>query len=456
MGTKGGYNNPLGYVLYHTAAIICKITSNRWKVVNLFHWYSIHQLGTIFLELSLSMVKTKHNIQTIKVASLFSGCGGLDLGIIGGFDFRKTHFGKTKFKIVFANDFDPAATKVYNENRKCFTHKILEKDISLVGEKEIPKFDFLMGGFPCQPFSNAGLRKGIDDHRGNLFSNAIDVFKSSIKKGNKPLGFMFENVRGIMSSRMPDGTTIPDEIVKQMEKLGYSTNYKLIKASNYGVPSERYRLLIVGMQKQFGYYNFDLMDEIVDQNHIPNQKNAPYELYLGSVLCDIPEDATNRNDFWKYSPAGQTMVENIGPCQDKSEALKKFKRKIPLDKISETIAVGRSWKNMSYNQMTPRFKKIWDNPVKYRAPNFYRRFALGEINGTITASAQPENCGITHPFENRRFTIREIARIQSFPDDFLFPYSKISDAYKVIGNAVPPVLGWVFAKSIENFFGVLK
>jgi len=109
---------------------------------------------------------------------------------------------------------------------------------------------------------------------------------------------------------------------------------------------------------------------------------------------------------------------------------------------------------MPYEDLTPRFRKIWDNPKKYRAPNFYRRFALGEINGTITASAQPENCGITHPFKHRRFTIREIARIQSFPDDFEFTYTTISNAYKVIGNAVPPVLGWVFAKSVEKFLKI--
>jgi DNA (cytosine-5)-methyltransferase 1 len=105
---------------------------------------------------------------------------------------------------------------------------------------------------------------------------------------------------------------------------------------------------------------------------------------------------------------------------------------------------------MNPEDMSDRFRKIWDNPKKYHAPNFYRRFALGEINGTITASAQPENCGITHPFENRRFTIREIARIQSFPDDFKFPYKSIANAYRVIGNAVPPVFGWVIAKALEK------
>lgn len=387
----------------------------------------------------------------IKVVSLFSGCGGLDLGILGNFVFRDRKYEKTKFNIVYANDFDPAATMVYKANSKYFNHEIAEKDIADIIDSEVPEFDFLVGGFPCQPFSNAGLRKGIEDHRGSLFTNAIEVFQSSIRKGKKPLGFMFENVRGILSSHMPDGTSIPDEIVKRMEALGYSTNYKLIKASNYGVPSERYRLLIVGFLKEIGYFDYNLLEEVVYENKLPNQKTDPYELFLGSILSDIPNNCPQRNDHWKYSPAGQKMVESIGSCQDKEEALKKFGKKIPLEEISETITQGRSWKNMPYENMTSRFKKIWDDPKKYRAPNFYRRFALGEINGTITASAQPENCGITHPYENRRFTIREIARIQSFPDDFIFPYTSIANAYMVIGNAVPPILGWVFAKSVEKF-----
>jgi len=390
----------------------------------------------------------------IKVLSLFSGCGGLDLGFVGGFMFREKEYRRNKFTIAFSNDIDKAATTVYNKNIKYFKHKISEKDIALIEHSEIPDFDFLIGGFPCQPFSSAGLRKGISDDRGTLFENAIEMFNASIEKGRKPIGFMFENVRGIMSSKMPDGTTVPDEIVKRMETLGYYTNYKLIKASNYGVPSNRYRLFIVGFRKEFGYFDFDLLDEVVAEHDIPNVKYAPYDLYLGSVLSDIPEDAPQKDDYWKYSPAGQKMVESIGLCVDARDKLNKFKQRKPLPEISETISQGRSWKDMPYEDMTPRFKKIWDDPKKYRSPNFYRRFALGEINGTITASAQPENCGITHPFEHRRFSVREIARIQSFPDDFEFPYSTIANAYKVIGNAVPPVLGWVFAKSVEKFLKI--
>ena len=193
-----------------------------------------------------------------------------------------------------------------------------------------------------------------------------------------------------------------------------------------------------------------MLDQVVAEYNLPNEKDNPYELYLGSILSDMPKDAPNNRDFWKYSPGGQYMVDKIGPCLDGKEALKKFKNKTPLSKISNSIKMGRSWKNMDPADMSERFLKIWENPQKYRAPNFYRRFALGEINGTITASAQPENCGITHPFENRRFTIREIARIQSFPDDFIFPFKTVANAYKVIGNAVPPIFAWVIAKALTK------
>lgn len=395
--------------------------------------------------------KSTQKNKTFKIVSLFSGCGGLDLGFSGNFDFRDRYFDKTKFKIEYSNDIDPAAEHVYNANTSFFNnHELHREDIKDVDFKNIPDFDFLLAGFPCQPFSNAGLRKGINDERGNLFEECEKLLKVGLKREKKPIGFVFENVKGIMSSKMEDGTSIPDEIVKRTEKLGFKTCYKLLKTSNYGVPSNRQRLIIVGIRKDFDYFDFSLLDQIVAEYNLPNEKDNPYDLYLGSALCDIPKNAPQANDFWKYSPGGQYMVDKIGPCEDGKEALAKFKKKTPLNKISQTISKGKSWKSMNPDDMSERFRKIWDNPKKYHAPNFYRRFALGEINGTITASAQPENCGITHPFENRRFTIREIARIQSFPDNFEFPYKTIANAYKVIGNAVPPVFAWVIAKALEK------
>jgi len=387
----------------------------------------------------------------LKVLSLFSGCGGMDLGFQGGFEFRGKKYKKNNFRTILANDLDSAAIKVYEANIKYFgDHKIIQADIRDVPNSVIPDFDFLTAGFPCQPFSNAGNRKGINDERGNLFEECEKILIEKKSAKNKPVGFVFENVRGIMSSKMPDGTSIPDEIVKRTEKLGYKTCYKLIKASQYGVPSARYRLIIVGIKKEIGKFDFSLMDEIVREYNIPNEQDNRYELMVGSIISDIKSNLAQAKEFWKYSPSGQYMVDKIGPCYGNKKVLKLFKNKIPLEEFPEEIHQGRSWKNMNREDMSPRFQRIHDNPKKYRAPNFYRRFALTEINGTITASAQPEACGITHPFENRRYTIREIARIQSFPDDFVFPYTSISNAYKVIGNAVPPILGWVIGKAISK------
>ncbi|MFS4417909.1 DNA cytosine methyltransferase [Maribacter sp. 2307ULW6-5] len=391
------------------------------------------------------------NTTDFKVLSLFSGCGGMDLGFQGGFEFRGKNYKKNNFQTILSNDIDAAATKVYEANEKYFgNHQIIEADIREIPYSTIPDFDFMIAGFPCQPFSNAGKRKGINDERGSLFEECEKILIEKENSQNQPKGFVFENVRGIMSSKMPDGTSIPDEIVKRTEKLGYKTTYKLVKASNYGVPSARYRLIIIGTKKEYGRFDFDLLDKVVQEYELPNEKNAPYELMVGSILSDIDSKLPQAKDYWKYSPSGQYMVDKIGPCYGSKAVLKKFKNNTPIDELPEQVHKGRSWKNMDREDMSPRFQKIHDNPKKYRAPNFYRRFSLTEINGTITASAQPEACGITHPFENRRYTIREIARIQSFPDDFVFPYTTIANAYKVIGNAVPPILGWVIAKAISK------
>ncbi|MDX1718823.1 MAG: DNA (cytosine-5-)-methyltransferase [Salegentibacter mishustinae] len=389
-----------------------------------------------------------------EVLSLFSGCGGLDLGLRGDFKFRNNYYPKNPFKTILANDIDSAATLVYEANEKYFSdHQIIEADVREIPHKEIPDFDFMIAGFPCQPFSNAGLRKGINDERGNLFQECEKILKEKESSQKKPMGFIFENVRGIMSSKMPDGTSIPEEIVKRTSRLGYKTVYKLVKASNYGVPSSRYRVIIIGLKKEYGEFDFNLLDKVVEEYDIPNEKNNRYDLMLGSILSDIDKKLPQANDFWKYSPSGQYMVDKIGPCFGDKKILELFKSKLPLEELPEKIHKGRSWKNMDREDMSERFRKIHDNPKKYRAPNFYRRFSLTEINGTITASAQPEACGITHPLENRRYTIREIARIQSFPDDFEFPYRTIANGYKVIGNAVPPILGWVIAKAISKHLG---
>lgn len=386
-----------------------------------------------------------------KIASLFSGCGGLDLGFSGGFTFYGKEFERLNTEIVFANDFDKDAATCYNSNPLLTEHgsNCRLDDIRNIDASEVPTFDILLAGFPCQPFSNAGNRKGVNDDngRGTLFEECERIIKAKVQSGDKPLAFVFENVRGIMSSKMPDGTTVPEEIKKRMESLGYNVSSKLLCASNYGVPQQRYRYLIIGISNDLNPFNFEEIDKLVIERNIPSVANSTDEkLLLGSILRDL--ENLPDNEFWAYSATTQNTVELIGPCEHGENLNSIFNGSFNKTELPDCAFQGRSWKDIPYEKLSPRFKKIFDDPKKYHSPKFFRRFAYGEINGTITASAQPENCGITHPIYNRRYTVREIARIQSFPDNYLFGAIPLQSRYKVIGNAVPPILGWVIAKTL--------
>lgn len=396
-----------------------------------------------------------HNSKPYRIASLFAGCGGLDLGFAGGFQFQGKHFSRLNTEVVYANDFDHDAVTCFNNNIPVYdpSANCVEKDIRQVDLNEIPDYDILLAGFPCQPFSNAGLRGGVNDkyNRGTLFEECERILKGKIDTGHKPAAFVFENVRGIMSSKMDDGTPVIDEIEKRMKALGYNVCHQLVKASNYGVPQNRFRLLIVGIDRKLGTaFDFSDMGQIVESEKLPSvSAGRPEKLMLGSILKN-PSVEHGNGEYWEYTDATQTMIEQIGPCAHGAGALKYFTDDMVADKLPEIVFEGRSWKNIPYDLLKPRFKKIADDPKRYHSPKFFRRFAYGEINGTITASAQPENCGITHPVENRRYTVGEIARIQSFPDSYDFSEVPLQSRYKVIGNAVPPVLGWVIASSLIN------
>ena len=329
-----------------------------------------------------------------KLISLFSGCGGLDLG-----------FEKAGFEKVWANDFDADAQAVYSLN----LGDIDGRDIRTVDEKEIPQGDILTAGFPCQPFSSAGSRKGLYDSRGMLYKECLRIIQDKM-----PKVIVFENVRGLLSTKYIDGRNLADVIVEDlsaMNEVGYNVVHKLLNASDYGVPQNRQRVFFVGVRKDLGV------------NFIFPPKQKKEHLTLRHIL-DIPNTVKNQVD-WGLSPQALEMIKYIPE--------------------------GGSWKDVPYEKLAPRFQRIRDNMKKYRSPNFYRRFSRDEINGTITASAQPENCGIIHPTENRRYTIREVARIQSFPDDFLFiddSPKNIVAMYKVIGNAVPVSLAQSVALAI--------
>ena len=378
------------------------------------------------------------------------------MGFTGGFSFLGHSYERLNTEIVFANDFDADAQSCYNDNWLLINDgaKCLLADIRNVDSNDIPDFDILLAGFPCQPFSNAGNRKGINDDngRGTLFEECERIIRSKIENGHRPQAFVFENVRGILSSKMPDGiTTVPQEISNRMHAMGYNMSMQLVCASDYGVPQQRYRVLIVGIDAGLGIGNFkfDGMQQVVRENNIPSKSfGRDEELLLGSILQGVHE--IQDDVVWDYSETTQRSVELIGGCRHGIKAFSYFKPGFRKEELPEIVFEGRSWKDIPYDKLSPRFKKIADDPKRYHAPKFFRRFAFGEINGTITASAQPENCGITHPVENRRYSVRECARIQSFPDNYRFGCIPLQSQYKVIGNAVPPVLGWVIAKTLLN------
>jgi DNA (cytosine-5)-methyltransferase 1 len=325
--------------------------------------------------------------------SLFSGCGGFDLG-----------FRQAGFKTVFANDIDVDASETYKAN----LGEIIVEDIRSV---RFPKFkkrpDVLTAGFPCQPFSNAGSRKGITDDRGTLFQTAINAVELL-----KPRAVVFENVRGLLSFKDEKGLLI-ENICKQLDELGYDVTLSLVDASHHHVAQKRLRVFIVGIMhsNKDGHFSFPAP---VDRE----------DLTLAKTIFDIPKKANNQSELIQLNPQAIS--------------------------IGAMVPEGGSWKDIPYDKLPPRLQKIWDNIARYRWPKFYRRFHRDEIAGTITAAFKPENAGVWHPLEKRPFSVREIARIQSFPDWFKFEGRTIKSKYQQIGNAVPPRLAYEIALQISK------
>ena len=324
-----------------------------------------------------------------KAISLFSGCGGMDLGLL-----------QAGFEISYANDLDLNAANTYSRN----IGAIDPRTIYDVDETIIGRADLLTAGFPCQPFSNAGLRKGTSDPRGTLFWETLRFLESAT-----PKVVIFENVRGLLSMRNPDGELLIDAIVEELNQRGYRTSFKLLNAARFGVPQNRFRVVIVGIKGKSKTFNWE-------------QLQASSADSIGEVLKGIRGGMPNSENCLELSPQARKLVVHIPE--------------------------GGSWKSVPRRHLPDRLKKIQDNMERYHSPNFYRRFARHEVMGTVTATSSPENSGILHPIENRRYSVREIARFQSFPDDFIFYGTSVSSMYRQIGNAVPPLLAKVIADSL--------
>lgn len=331
------------------------------------------------------------NGKSFKALSLFSGCGGLDLGFIGDFKvFKNKHLKKydsNSFEIIWANEIDKNAVETYKKN---IGNHILCEDIKNIEVTDMPDCDIVLGGFPCQDFSIAGKRNGFESERGNLYKEMIRVIASK-----SPLAFVAENVKNIINPRLIDldrNQPVIKTIIQDFSRLGYDVKYRCLHAPDYGVPQRRERVIIVGTRK----------DLKIDFKY---PKSMDYPMTSKEAI----------DDLWGKELSGEIYNHD----------------QISLAKFRPPSKVGTQG-----NQM-----------IRADGPSHVMR---AEHHMNIQAHYRT-----LHPdgdIENRnywrRLTVREAARLQTFPDKFKF-YGNKSSTYKQVGNAVPPILGWYIAKSLE-------
>jgi DNA (cytosine-5)-methyltransferase 1 len=328
-------------------------------------------------------------MQEYKVVSLFSGCGGLDLGIVGGFSYLGNFYKKNQFKIIWANDINERATQTQKLNFKdvnvvcgditqILNIENCDNQISLFNNTpKIPtEADVVIGGFPCQDFSLAGKRQGLAVQRGKLYQSmakAISIIKPKV--------FLAENVKGLLS--WENGLAIKT-IVNDFSKLGYKVEYKLFNTADYGVPQTRERIIIVGIRE-----DLNATFEWPQPTHSSIDKNLKPWVTIKQAIGDLEDDAKHQ------------ALPNYGYSKAKFFEGKQGNTTTQADKPAPTMRAEHHG-NIEFHYSLPR-----------------------------------------------RLSAREAARIQSFPDDFIFVKS-VTDAYRQIGNAVAPVFAWHLAQMLEK------
>lgn len=322
-----------------------------------------------------------------KIVSLFSGAGGLDLG-----------FKKAGFFTIWANEFD---RKIWDTFEYNFPEVVLDKrNITDILSEEIPDCDGIIGGPPCQSWSEAGVRRGIEDERGQLFFDYIRILKDK-----QPKFFLVENVSGILH---PKHQKAFEDFLLQFEESGYSVSWKLLDANNYDVPENRLRVIIVGYRK--------------DSNkrfEFPHPSKKKLTLRDAIFDLDIPKPAKEKN-----KTNGDLKIPNHEYMNGSFSSIYMSRNRVrSWDEPSFTIQAGG--RHAPIHPQAPKMKFISQNK---------RIFQPG------------------HEEKYRRLSVRECARIQTFPDDFIFKYSDIADGYKMIGNAVPVNLAFAIAKKIKKDF----
>ncbi len=328
--------------------------------------------------------------EKIKVASFFCGCGGSDLGIIGNFNFLNQNYPALPFEVNYALDFDKYAVETYNAN---FEHPAICEDIKNVNIEQLESFDLLLGGFPCQSFSTVNPNKDTNDDRANLYKELVKILDTK-----QPKYFIAENVKGLMTLQKGE---ILKKVVKEFKAVGYEVKYKLLLASNFGIPQRRERLFIVGVRKDIKL-DFQFPEDTHSDGSLFNKKSW---VPLSSVVANL-ETADPKYYFSQRAVDGMKNAKN------------NMKRGLYQDLNKQCLTITSHLAKTSLNSRDP---VLLVNPEK-------------EIY--------------------RRFTPREAASIQSFPENFNFPVSE-TQAYRQIGNAIPPVLMWHVANALSKSINLI-
>lgn len=328
----------------------------------------------------------------MNILSLFSGAGGLDLG-----------FEKAGFNVVLANEYDKTIWETYEKNH---TATLIKDDIRNINELSLPcNIDGIIGGPPCQSWSEAGAQRGINDSRGMLFYEYIRILKVV-----RPKFFLAENVSGMLANRHSDAVK---RIVKLFEECGYNITINLVNAVDYGVPQDRKRVFYIGFRK-------DLDAEFIFPT--PSTPHIEQKLTMKDAMWDLKDTAV---PALKKNKAGKNLTIPNHEFFVGSYSTIFMSRNRVRSWNEPGFTVQASGRQCQLHPQAPKMKFISQNK---------RIFVPGQ----------------EHLY--RRLTVRECARLQGFPDNFDFIYNDVNNGYKMVGNAVPVNLSYEIAKQIALFF----
>jgi len=273
-----------------------------------------------------------------KIASLFSGCGGMDLGMSGNFVSLGEKYEKLNTEIVYAMDFDKAICDIYDSN---FPHPCNLQDICKLKANDIPDHDILAGGFPCQSFSVVAQnpkRLGYKDEKGKLFLEMCRILGQK-----KPKAFVAENVKGLLSANKGEAFLL---IIKEFKHAGYHVKYKVLDASHYGVPQKRERVFIVGFKNKKSYDKFNFPTPVNLEEPVPLSKVLIPETEIGEKFYFSDKAVTGLTRAKHAVSMNKGRAQNINePCNTVGAHL----AKVSLNSTDPVLSI-----NGRYRMFTPR------------------------------------------------------------------------------------------------------